>query len=169
MASWMAWDVLTSLHRHQSVVDRLRAFPGWNETPQLRNIVALDVDALCAHLFTVIHTPSQYRALSNLKDHEAQAVLNLMQNVRYNHYPLSVCIEEAVDYLLAFGHPIPRPSFQESLRRRTLKVIRKVRVGSRSIGTRPGHTRRRLCICRRFVWGAIYRVFPWESCCSEGI
>jgi hypothetical protein len=63
----MTWDVLTSLHRHQSVVDHLRALPGWNETPQLRNVVALDIDTLCARLFITIHNPNQYRALSRLK------------------------------------------------------------------------------------------------------
>ncbi|KAF9459519.1 kinase-like domain-containing protein [Collybia nuda] len=81
MATWLSWDTLTSLRSHQTVIDCLRAFPDWQETPQLRKAVALDVDALCARLFNIIHTPSQYRALSNLKDHNAQAMLNLLQNL----------------------------------------------------------------------------------------
>lgn len=99
MASWMSWDTLTSLHSHQIVIDILRSLPEWNETPQLRSIVALDVDALCARLFNIIHTPNHYRALSNLKDHEAQAMLNLIQNVRCYSYLYVVWISKLLRFL----------------------------------------------------------------------
>lgn len=91
MSSWASWNALTGLHHHQFVVDHLRSFPEWNETLQLRNIIALDIDALCAQLFNIIHASSHYRALSNLRDKEAQAMLNLMQNVRrYQLYTISI-------------------------------------------------------------------------------
>ncbi|KAF9459516.1 hypothetical protein BDZ94DRAFT_1324733 [Collybia nuda] len=81
MASWMSLDELTCIGSHQAITDFLQSLLEWRETLHLRKIVALDIDALCARLFNIIHTQSRYRALSNLKDYKAQEMLNLMQNL----------------------------------------------------------------------------------------
>lgn len=62
-----------------------------------------------------------------------------------------------------------RSAFQKPVRRCTLKVIRKIWIGSWSIGTRQSNTRRRWCICGGGFWGTLYRVVSWRSGRSESV
>ncbi|KAG6853853.1 hypothetical protein C0991_000614 [Blastosporella zonata] len=57
---WKSWDTLTALIHYKEVNDRLYSFfHNMDEVEGLREIVALDVDAICVRLYTVVMTTKE--------------------------------------------------------------------------------------------------------------
>lgn len=77
----MTWDTLTRLHKFKVIGESLRESCLRNDLQHLKEIVALDVDSICAQLFIILKDPKQYRKLVSLQGDEAQGMVNLMQTV----------------------------------------------------------------------------------------
>ncbi|KAG6908469.1 hypothetical protein DXG01_004472 [Tephrocybe rancida] len=78
--AWKKWDTLTALVHYKDVNHKLRSFyEDMDQVDGLKNIVALDVDAICARLYSVVKTAEQYRRLIGLRGDEAQSMLDLLQ------------------------------------------------------------------------------------------
>ncbi|KAG6867625.1 hypothetical protein C0993_000398 [Termitomyces sp. T159_Od127] len=81
--SWKSWDTwLTALIHYQEVNDRLLSFYGdIDQVNGLKNIVALDMDAICVCLHSIVTTEELSRQLLGLRGNEARSILDLLQMV----------------------------------------------------------------------------------------
>ena len=74
---WGTWDSLTSLRQYRIIGARLRPF--YPVVEELQQIIALDVDMICARLFILLQAPETFKKLVGLEKEQAQEMMDLLQ------------------------------------------------------------------------------------------
>ncbi|KAG6902946.1 hypothetical protein C0995_009338 [Termitomyces sp. Mi166 len=79
--SWKSCNTaLTALVHYKEMNDKLLSFyEDMNQVDGLKDIVALDVDAICVYLYSVVTNEESFRRLLDLRGTEAQSILDLLQ------------------------------------------------------------------------------------------